>query len=183
MLWFFAPHNHHWLVRVPYAPFSFSRPLGTPHNHHSVFSPNDQTDRCSVLNLDTLNPCCTNIICPPQYVSTVSLVSYGQPNKIFTAPNSRFPWRLSLAGCVHKSRHGFTCCRNKTIRFLSQKGSCWPSGVSSSSTCAANRLDRRAAEVLTDLNDWMNRRESDGSSLEECDETFFGDQFLKTRRS
>jgi hypothetical protein len=45
------------------------------------------------------------------------------------------------------------------------------------------RIDRRAAEILASLNDWVSRRESEGSSLEECDEKFFDDQFLKTRRS
>jgi len=44
-------------------------------------------------------------------------------------------------------------------------------------------IDRRAAEILACLNDWVSRRESEGSSLEECDEKFFKDQFLKTRRS
>jgi hypothetical protein len=112
---------------------------------------------------------------------TVSLVSYEQPNKIFTAPNSRFPWCLSVAGCVHKSRHGFTCCGNKTIRFLSKKAHV---GLQvSAAALPVQQIERRAAEILAYLNDWVSRRESEGSSLEECDETFFGDQFLKTRRS
>jgi len=117
-----------------------------------------------------------------QYMLTVSLVSYGQPNKIFTAPNSRFPWYLSATGCVHKSRHGFTCCGNKTIRFLSLLKAHVGLQVSAAAL-PVQQIDRRAAEILAYLNDCVSRRESEGSSLEECDETFFGDQFLKTRRA
>jgi len=53
----------------------------------------------------------------------------------------------------------------------------------SAAALPVQQIDRRAAEILAYLNDYVSRRESDESSLEECDETFFGDQLLKTRRS
>jgi len=52
----------------------------------------------------------------------------------------------------------------------------------SAAALPVQQIDRRAAEILAYLNDCVSRRESEGSSFEECDETFFGDQFLKTRR-
>ena len=57
------------------------------------------------------------------------------------------------------------------------------SAAAAAATLPVQQIDRRAAEILAYLNDWVSRRESEGSSREECDETFFGDQFLKTRRS
>jgi hypothetical protein len=53
----------------------------------------------------------------------------------------------------------------------------------SAAALPVQQIDRWSAEILAYLNDWVDRRESEGSSLEERDETFYGDQFLKTRRS
>jgi hypothetical protein len=53
----------------------------------------------------------------------------------------------------------------------------------SAAALPVQQIDRRAAQILAYLNDRVSRRESEGASLEECDEMFFGDQFLKTRRT